>query len=242
MSARPNAPHPRPRSDAGGWREFRRRHPRSVYFLFALIVILVAGDVLLLVRRARYAAEIERLRAGMSDVERKRADVLVASEENRLRVTMELIRRQATGDRALHLAISVDSGVMKLERDGAVLREMPVRIGPLRVTAGAAGAPRAVATLGSRTVERLLGAKETWEVPAEVYADRGLPVPEDRRVAGALGAGAMILSGGTVIYGTPTAGPLADSAYVMPGAVRVGTADLRAIVPNITPGITVYFY
>ena len=60
--------------------------------------------------------------------------------------------------------------------------------------------------------------------------------------AGALGAGAMILSGGTVIYGTPSAGPLADSAYVMPGAVRVGASDLRAIVPNITPGISVYFY
>jgi hypothetical protein len=117
-----------------------------------------------------------------------------------------------------------------------------VRIGQVRVAAGAAGAPRAVATLGTRTVERLIGAKEPWEVPAEVFADRGLAVPEDRRVPGALGAGAIILSGGTVIYGTPATGPLADSTYVMPGAVRVGVADLRAIVPSITPGVTVYFY
>jgi hypothetical protein len=81
-----------------------------------------------------------------------------------------------------------------------------------------------------------------WEVPGWVFADRGLPLPDDRKIAGALGAGAIELSGGAVIYGHPTTGPLADSSYVMPGSIRARTQDLRAIAPNLTPGMSVYLY
>jgi hypothetical protein len=53
---------------------------------------------------------------------------------------------------------------------------------------------------------------------------------------------AIVLEGGTVIYSMPTAGPLNDSAYVMPGAVRAKADDLRAVLPNLARGTKVYFF
>jgi hypothetical protein len=35
---------------------------------------------------------------------------------------------------------------------------------------------------------------------------------------------------------------LNDSAYVLPGSVRAREADLRAILPNVQPGMKVYLY
>jgi hypothetical protein len=61
-------------------------------------------------------------------------------------------------------------------------------------------------------------------------------------VVGALGPVAILLQGGAVIYSLPTVGPLRDTAYVLPGAVRANAEDLRAIIPNLTPGTPVYFY
>jgi hypothetical protein len=61
-------------------------------------------------------------------------------------------------------------------------------------------------------------------------------------VKGALGPVAVVLSGGTVLYSPPSAGPLNDSAYVLPGSVRAREADLRAILPNVQPGMKVYLY
>ena len=59
---------------------------------------------------------------------------------------------------------------------------------------------------------------------------------------GALGARALVLSGGTVLYTLPTAGPLNDPAYVLPGAIRARAADLEAIAANVAPGMSVYLY
>lgn len=207
-----------------------------------LVVVLLALDAWVLVHRARYRAETARLRADMTDMERRRTDMLIARDESRGRVMLELIRRQAQGDQLLHLSISVDSGVMYLERAGAVLRRMPVRVGADRVVGAGADTVHVVAPRGVRTVESVLGARDEWTVPIWVYADRGVPVDSNRAMAGALGAGALLLGGGTVIYGTPVRGPLADSAYVMPGAVRLGASDLKAIAPNLTAGMSVYFY
>ena len=95
---------------------------------------------------------------------------------------------------------------------------------------------------GARTVERIINGSDSWEVPNWVFTDRGLPVPERRSVKGALGPAAIILNGGTVIYSTPSDGPLADSTYVMPGSVRASAADMRAVAPNLKPGMKIYFY
>ena len=95
---------------------------------------------------------------------------------------------------------------------------------------------------GARTVERVIGADEAWEVPSWVYTDRGLPTPTEHTLKGALGPAAVVLNGGALIYAMPSVGPLNDSTYVMPGSIRARAADLKAIVPNLKPGMTVYFY
>ncbi len=178
----------------------------------------------------------------MSDVEKTRVDVEMADQQNRLRVMMELVRRQARGDLDLHLAVVVDSGLMRLQRSGAVLRSMQVRIGAERAIGSGPSAVRIVAPRGERTVDRVMSARQQWAVPAWVYRDRGLPAPNDTVVRGGLGPVGVVLSDGTVIYATPDAGPLSDSSYVMPGSVRADGADLRAIAPNLNAGMKVYFY
>jgi hypothetical protein len=177
----------------------------------------------------------------MSDVERKKTDEILAQNENRLKVMVELFKRQAKVDPTLHLSVSLDSGVMYLQREGALLREMPITVGPERRVGTAPDTVHIAAPRGKRTVEQVLGESDVWDVPAWVYTDRGLP-PGDARMKGALGPVAVRLDGGTVIYSLPSVGPLNDSSYVLPGAIRVRANDLRAIVPNLRPGVAVYFY
>lgn len=229
-------------SMAERWRALRQRYPRGSIALVLIIALLVVANGWVLSRWWRYSSETARLRSNMSDVEKTRVDVEMAVQKDRLRVMMELLRRQARGEQDLHLAIVVDSGLMRLQRSGAVLRSMPIRIGPERAIGSGPSAVRIVAPRGERTVDRVISARQRWAVPAWVFRDRGLPAPNDTVVRGGLGPVGVILSDGTVIYATPDAGPLADSSYVMPGSVRADRADLRAIAPNLSPGMKVYFY
>lgn len=231
-----------PATSESRWRVMRRTYPKTVVAIATVIVLLVALDAVLVVRWQRYRDETARLRNGMTDAERQRADMVVESEQNKVGVMLELIRRQAEGDKEMHLTVSIDSGRMTLERDGALLREMPVEVGKERVVGVAPDTIHIVPPLGARSVERLLGANEAWEAPAWVFADRGLAVPADRRTKGSAGRNAILLTGGTLIYALPDSGVLADSSYVLPGAIRVKRNDLRAIAPNLAPGVKVYFY
>ena len=205
------------------------------------VVLFLSLDVLLLMRYQRYQRETQQLRAGMSDVERKRTDEILAQNENRLKVMVELFKRQAKVDPTLHLTVSLDSSVMYLEREGALLREMPITVGPERRVGTPPDTVHIAAPRGKRTVERLLEESDAWDVPAWVYADRGLAAG-DARLKGALGPSAILLDGGTVIYSLPSVGPLNDSTYVLPGAIRVRASDLKAIAANLRPGVAVYFY
>jgi hypothetical protein len=224
-----------------GWREFRRSYPGVVATMAIAVVIFLALDGLLLMRYQRYQRETQQLRASMSDVERKRTDALLAQNENRLKVMVELFKRQAKVDPTLHLTVSLDSSVMYLEREGALLREMPITVGPERRVGTAPDTVHIAAPRGKRTVERLLDESDAWDVPAWVYADRGL-APGEPKLKGALGPSAIQLDGGTVIYSLPSVGPLNDSSYVLPGAIRVRASDLKAIAANLRPGVAVYFY
>jgi hypothetical protein len=224
-----------------GWSEFRRGYPGLLLVSATVIVLLVIADIVLLQRARRYRDEISRLRGDMSEVERARADEILAQDENRLRLMVELIRRQARLDRGLHLTVAVDSQVMYLEQEGALLREIPIDVGPERTIGSAGDTVRMAAPRGTRTIDRLLQG-DAWELPSWVWSDRGLEVPDDRTVPSALGPAAIVLSGGTIIYSMPSTGPLNDSAYVMPGSIRARAPDLRAILPNLRPGMTVYLY
>jgi hypothetical protein len=224
-----------------GWREFRRSYPGIIATMAVAVAVLLAADSWLYMRHRRYVRETAELRASMTDVERRRTDALLAQEENRVRVMVELFKRQAKLDPSLHLSVSLDSGVMYLERDGALLREMPITIGPEKRVGTPPDTLHIAAPRGKRTVERLLGETDAWPFPAWVFQDRGV-APVEGALAGALGPAAIALDGGTVIYSLPSVGPLNDSSYVMPGAIRVRASDLRAIAPNLRAGVAVYFY
>jgi len=206
------------------------------------LAILLAMNGWLWYKREKYQREIARLRGGMTDVERRRTDMELKAGANALQVQLELLRRQARGDVGLHLSVSMDSATMYLEQGSAQLRVMPVEIGPEKTVGTAPDSVHLVAPRGQRTVDKVLGPRDAYPLPAWVWTDRGLTAPADRAIPGALGAAAIVLSGGTVIYSTPSSGPLADSTYVMPGNVRARASDLRAIAPNLKPGQTVYFY
>ena len=224
-----------------GWREFRHSYPGLVVTMSIAVLVFLGADVWLFMRYRRYVRETAELRGAMTSVERRRTDVLLAQEENRLKVMVELFKRQAKVDPTLHLSVSLDSGVMYLERDGALLREMPITIGPEKRVGAPPDTIHIAAPRGKRTVARLLDETDAWQAPSWVYQDRGIPLVEGA-LKGALGPAAITLDGGTVIYSLPSVGPLNDSAYVLPGAVRVRASDLKAIAPNLRPGVAVYFY
>ena len=210
--------------------------------ILAIVALAAAANLVLVTRYMNYANETERLREGMTKAQRDRADAVIAAEQHRMRVEFELIRRQARGDNKLHLAVNVDSGNMVLERDGIVLREMRVRLSGEAVPGTSGDSAITTQMLGLRTIERLLDAGDTWNVPRSVFAARGEPAPENTRIRGALGERAILLNDGTVVYAVPDDGPLADSAVVLPGSVQVDSADLKALAANIRPGMSVYFY
>jgi len=194
-----------------GWQGFREAYPTFLKIIALVFLLLVAGDMWLLYRRAAYGQEIARLRSGMTDAERKKSDIVVQQEKDKVRLAIELAKRQAHFDPRLHLSIAVDSGVMYLERDGALLRVMRVALAPAKVPGFKTSAGDTTAmTLprGQRTVQQVIGGDSP----------------------------ALVLNGDARIY----AG--ADSDSVAAGNVRVDPADLRAILPNVSAGMSVYFY
>jgi hypothetical protein len=237
--------HARTRSPDGfpmNFRQYVRYHRSFLVFLALVVVAALAIDGFVLYKRAAYARETERLRSGMSELERERTDLALRDHEKRLQVMLALIRRQAKLDKRIHLAVSLDSARMYLGREGAVLREIEIEVGPERLVGVAPDTVVLAHPRGERSVQKVLDASDTWDVPEWVYHDRGLPVPGDRAVQGALGPSAIVLNGGLVIYALPAAGPLNDSTYILPGSIRISAGDLAAVVPNLTAGTAVYFY
>ncbi|HYW33127.1 MAG TPA: hypothetical protein VE869_16620 [Gemmatimonas sp.] len=216
----------------------RRRMAAAI----VLLAIVLAVDGILVWRRSHYRAETARLRAGMTDIERRRTDAILEAESDESGLMLELMRRQASGDDRLHLAVSAESSFVALDRGAARLRVMAAVIGPEGTVGTAPDTSRIAVPRGSRTIERLLAAEDAYPLPAWVWTTRGKPVPENRAAPGLVGANAIVTTGGTLIYAMPGSGPLADSAFVMPGAIRVRAADLAAIRENLTRGMTVYFY
>jgi hypothetical protein len=249
---RRSEPRDTPDRRRGSWAEFRAAYPGLVVTMTIAIVVLLVGIAALLVKRSRYESEIARLRADMTEVERNRADAILADEERRFGVMMALLRRQAKLDERLHLAVEVDSGRLVLQRDGAVLRTVRVEFGAevpdsavtvaddgSRADSGASipeGRPLA-APRGSRTVERVYAPGEQYPVPSWMREVRA-GLPEGL----ALDDGLLLLNGGEVIYAAPDEGALAAPAPVLPGAVRIPIEDFRSMLANLSPGMTVYFY
>jgi hypothetical protein len=193
----------------GGWRNFRQNYPGFVFTLLIGLAAMLAIDGYLIMKRRAYAAEVTRLQANMSEQERAKTDAIVASEENKTRMALELARRQAKIEKSLHLSIAIDSGKVYLERDGAVLREMPVAFGP-------------EAKVGPDSIPVVVPRGEKSVVTADESG--------------------ITLDGGTVIKPTDAASLVQDTAPIPPGTLRIRRADLVAIVPNLRPGVRVFFY
>lgn len=224
------------------WGEFREAYPRIVTAMSFGIVAFLLLDVGLAVAAFRFGRQRAAAERSMTALERQRSDALIAGAQDRAALREAMVGQQAIHDRGLNLSVDVDAGTMDLQREGAQLRHMKVTVGGEAAVEGEGEGVRVVAPRGKRQLVRVVDGTYTWTVPRVVYRQRGLPVPADRRVAGALGPVALVLDDGTVLYSPPERGPLADAGYVMPGAVRVDRADLEAIRENLTPGLPVYFH
>jgi len=224
------------------WRELRDAYPRIVTGMVLGIAALLLTDVVLAYKRVQYGRELMRMRASMTETERGRVDAIAASEQNRLAIAVELARRQALGDTELHLAVDTENGLLYLERHGARLREMRVRLGREANVGMPPDAVLLAPPLGKRLVAQVVDGSHRWEVPEWVYVDRGWSVPGDRRIPGALGPLAIFLDSGAVLYARPAVGPLSDESYVLAGSVRAEAPDLEAIRENLQPGMAVYFH
>jgi hypothetical protein len=195
----------------GGWRDFRRAYPGFVFVLALGLGLMVAVDAWLIYKRVDYTSEVSSLRSRMTEAERTRTDAIVQTEENKLRLAIELIKRQSKFDKKLHLNVSLDSAKMYLTREGAVLREMAVQFGPETPPSPTDSAPPVVLPRGERTVTDL----------------------SDTRIA---------LDGGAQILVARSSALANDSTAIPPGSLRIGSEDLKAIMPNLKAGMKVYFY
>jgi hypothetical protein len=191
----------------GTWRDFRRAYPGFVFVLGLALVAMIAVDGWLVAKRFKYRQDVAQLREHMTSAERERTDAIVQSEQNKLRIAIELAKRQAKFDKRLHLNVSVDSSRMYLTREGALLREMPVQFGPERAAAESSAAPPAAIPRGERTVADI----------------------SDNSIT--LDGGTRILSSGAT-----------DSTPIPPGSLRISIDDMKAIMPNLSAGMKVYFY
>jgi hypothetical protein len=224
------------------WGEFRGAYPRIVTALALGLVLVLALDGWLLVKRLRYARQVKEARETMSTAERQRADAIVAAAEGRTRLQLALVRRDARLEDDLSLAVSLDSGRLSLQSEGAQLRDVPIRVGATKEVGEAPHTVRLVPPRGRFTVARVVDGSHRWRAPDWLFADRGVSRPDSLEIQGGLGPVAILLSGGGVIYSDPASGPLQDPDYVLPGAVRASAADLRAIADALEVGMPVYFF
>jgi hypothetical protein len=163
----------------GTWLDFRRAYPGFVFVLGLGLAAMIGVDAWLLAKRVKYNQDVKSLRDHMSAAERERSDVIVQSEQNKLRIAIELAKRQAKFDKRLHLNVSVDSSRMYLTREGALLREMPVQFGPERSPSEASDAPPAAIPRGERTVAALSDTKITLDGGTQILSSPSAKLAND---------------------------------------------------------------
>lgn len=208
------------------------------------LVVLALVDVALAVVAWRFAQRKGAAHAAIGGFERREPETFLPAEQGGLALMTALVQQQALRDRGVNLSVSMQHGIMDLQREGVRLRRMNVMPGPeATVDAGPRGV-RITRPRGRRQLVRVVSEEFVWSVPYWVFAHRGLEAPEGaaRDVRGGLGRLALILDDGTPIYSLPAQGPLSARGYVMPGALRAELSDLEAIRASLHPGLPVYFH
>ena len=223
------------------WRELREHYPRIAASLALAGAALLLADLCFIWQRTEYRREQPALHASLTQTEIERASATAEAERNVVAAADGLTRRETLTASWLHLSVACDQGVMYLQRDGRVLREMPALLSP-EDSSDRPDQPRLPVLRGVHLVRRVVDGSYRWKVPKAAFLRSGLPVPADRRIPGALGPVAIILDRGAVIYSQPESGPLSAGQYLPPGGVRVAAADLEAIKADLRPGMLVYFY
>lgn len=67
-------------------------------------------------------------------------------------------------------------------------------------------------------------------------------IPRGQRTVVRLDDNKIVLEGGNAIEAASTDVASADTSPIPPGNVRIGLTDMKAIRPNLSPGMRVYFY
>jgi hypothetical protein len=150
-----------------------------VFVLGLGLVAMLAVDAWLVAKRVKYNHDVTELRSHMSEAERLRSDAIVQAEENKLRIAIELVKRQSKFDKKLHLNVSVDSSRMYLTREGALLREMPVQFGPERPATEASDTPPAAIPRGERTVADLDDSRITLDGGTYILVAKAANIAND---------------------------------------------------------------
>ncbi|MHB1311756.1 MAG: hypothetical protein ACYC3L_07030 [Gemmatimonadaceae bacterium] len=171
-----------------GWRSLWREHPRLMRVICWSFGAALLASAALAWRAAEYRKEIAALRAGMTGIEKVKADLALASDARRLQVMMALALRQARSDGDLHVSVSVDSGLLHLEQRGAILRTAAVSVGAD-------------------------GWQRTASDSIPIASPRGV-----RRVEEVRGDSVVVLTGGTVLYRDDSASPARAGSVRIGGA------------------------
>jgi hypothetical protein len=237
------------------WTQVYETHPGLAWLTPLGLVALLVFDLLQWQHLQSLSQETAQLKASVRQAENLRETASFLTERNLQLRAGQLARRKSLASRELHLALDSARGTLYLRRDGVDLREMPVALAPNSSAAGsdALSAPGAAAVAstvmgpaalpqGKRAVLSLLEGDYRWEVPDQVYRERGEPVPAQRLVAAAPGPVALVLDDGTLLYARPASGPLSDATYQVPGSILLTPDDLEAVRASLRTGLAVYLY
>jgi len=80
------------------------------------------------------------------------------------------------------------------------------------------------------------------QAPSEASDAPPAAIPRGERTVADLSDTKITLDGGTQILSTPSAQLANDSTAIPPGSLRISLEDMKAIMPNLSAGMKVYFY
>lgn len=77
---------------------------------------------------------------------------------------------------------------------------------------------------------------------AESSSEPPAAVPRGERTVADLSDNSITLDGGARILSSKSTDPVNDSTPIPPGSLRISIDDMKAIMPNLSAGMKVYFY
>ncbi|GFO67354.1 hypothetical protein GMLC_09330 [Geomonas limicola] len=217
------------RSIAAQWHELHHHYPRSASLLTVAIVLALLADLCIIFQQYRLSHQEAQLTVAAARAEEQRSALDGQRDTDLAQARALLPRRDAIVAKELHLSVDRRQGVMYLMRDRAILREMPVYLGPELAARPDDPAP----ALKTRRVQRLI------DTSGPVGVDSAPPATGAPDATGVEPL-AFQLSGGVLLYSLPDTGFSQDT--LPPRGVRLDPGDLASMKEALHPGLRVYFY